>query len=223
MLNITGTEFKDFRQSVIDFKGENAMKSITGYISKLFHYDRTEFCTIKKSDYRLTNSQKRAKTASEYKPLERKHIAILGGLTDYARAGNIDSLHAFLFVQDSQEIDRGIYYIEGTFIKLLSDEIYDKLRKIYQHGNRGDELNIDELPSVLFIVAEHTVKMDKYKDLGYEYCLLEAGMMLQNLYLKGSDTLAIRPMGSYDKQACLEALDLSDDFTPMISVIIGAK
>jgi len=216
--------FRGFRKSVYGFCGDEARESIDRYFKRGLFIEKTDFTGETSS--RLVKDIERLKTANHFKPLKEADLKILGNLGSYAKSGGIDGLHAFLIVNNAETHAKGIYYIQDEAITTLYDgDTVGILNDIMQKDTRGDYLNIDDLPALLIIVAEQDVKMVKYKDLGYEYCLLEAGMMLQNLYVAGvGTTLAIRPMGSYNKTEAIKHLGISlNRFTPMIAVIIGSK
>lgn len=218
----------DWKKAVFAFCGIKATESISSYLDRGFYLGKTAFSGSRIMEFMSTRTL-RNKTAQlvEFKPLASIDVEELKNLHNYAKAGNIDSLHAFLIVQHSTYLHTGVYMI-GTEELIDTGIQYDEtiLMDILQAGNRGknDQLNIDKIPALLVIVAEENVKMAKYKELGYEYCLLEAGMMLQNLYVGVRKSLAVRPMGSYDKERTLRRLELSPKkFTPMITALIGTK
>lgn len=216
--------FEIFKKSVYDFCGENALTSIRKYFNRGYVLKKVDF-----TDDLSIELQKeicRTKTADEYKRLKWSDLQILSNLGNYAKAGNIDAMHSFLIVQNVEKLSNGIYYIEKDMLYRFSDG-HDKtvLEDILQAGDRGDEMDIANIPALLIIVAEHDLKMTKYKELGYEYCLIEAGMMLQNLYIAGANTsLAIRPLGSYSKIKVIDRLGLNNrKYTPMITAIVGSN
>lgn len=213
--------FKEFRESVMGFCGEYSSEKIKKYFARGIVYGKSvlypggDFFIVDKYISRSKTTQPHL-----FNKLKIREICRLS-IDNYAKGGNLDALHIFLICQNT-ELEKKVFYMDdGKFVD-TGIEVDDKfLPEIFDGEVRGDGLEIHRIPAVVAIVAEQKVKMHKYEDLGYEYCLLESGMALQNLYhLPG---LQVRPMGSYNKKILLDKLGLSNNFTPTITAIIGSK
>lgn len=121
------------------------------------------------------------------------------GRRSWPSAGNLYSLNLYLVVQNVTGIAQGLYAYDCDNHRLAPITADQEL--VLTHLRRSNTfLEHGELPAAqLLITSDFNQVSWHYERLAYRLVLLEAGALLQNIYLLGAQfQLGIRPIGGSD-------------------------
>lgn len=81
---------------------------------------------------------------------------------------------------------------------------------------------VADAPATVAVTAEPSVLAERYRERAERYCTLEAGHVAQNILLQAAALgLAAVPVGAFDDEAVLEAIELGPEHLALYLVPIG--
>ena len=141
------------------------------------------------------------------------------------QAGDIDALYLAAMVSTDEY--KGIIFIEDGFFCFKDMPINGGFDEIYPIDALGEVIDFYSSSASLFIFGDISILSEKYKHLGYNYLLLMAGMVSQNVYTV-CEKLSMKccSLGCYDqdkaKEIVFEGTGIdTENIISLTNIIIG--
>jgi len=129
-------------------------------------------------------------------------------------------LELYPIILDSPDFDSGIYHynVRDDGLEQLQEGDYSEWVR-----DRWTWITVDDAVSaVIVITARPERSADRYGEMGYLFAAVEAGGVIQNLQLVGTDLgIGSRPHNGLDYRAVRQALQLRDDEYLLSTVAFG--
>jgi SagB-type dehydrogenase family enzyme len=141
------------------------------------------------------------------------------GSRPYPAAGALYAVHPYLAVLDVDGLDAGVYYVRwatGTLERLDDGEAARTF---------VDEALVQEdkasIPAVALLMADTRMARTKYHDRAARFAMIEAGCLLQTLYLAAAELgLGVCGLGAIADRAALRLCQLPP--SPQVFLTCGA-
>ena len=142
----------------------------------------------------------------------------------YPAAGGIYSIHLYHLIYNVEGLKPGVYYLRWSDERLElinSSEAAEEFRREWVHQGAKESI-----PAIGLMIADTRFSQIKYHDRSWRMALIEAGALLQNLYLASSKIqLALSGLGAVSDRAALSLCRLQphDDSFFACGFAIGGK
>lgn len=116
----------------------------------------------------------------------------VSGLRPYPAAGGIYSVHPYIAALNVEELESGVHYVDCNSRRFGQIGTSEKVSSFLVSGIHQE--NKDQISAIMLLIIDTRLSMMKYHDRAWRFGLLEAGCLMQTIYL-AAEKLGIAACG----------------------------
>ena len=206
--------------------------TVSESLARQIYQSNLTFAPYYKAHEKITINDARGRQSSrEFPTLSLKNIGELLNLSlfdvarpgsrPYPAAGGIYCVHLYLAALGIGDLNSGIHYVR------VSDKTLEKIGEEAEAKDINQSLwqpSSSTMPLVALLVADLRLLQYKYRDLAYRMAMIEAGALMQTMYLAAAKLeLPICALGGISDRAALKVTKLApcDEVVFACGIAIG--